>query len=1046
MTAPRARDDAEVHVLVADGSGPRRADVRARLALGGGSRYRVSEAASGADAVAAVTGAAAAPDCLVLGHALGDLDAWQVLAGLARTDGLTRCPVVVLSDAAPPEARALLRAGAQDWLSTRCMTTDQLARAVENALERWAMADELRRREAALEASEARLRLAVEASATGLWTWDMATDAVTWSAECHRIHGMPEGSFAGTGAAFFALVHPDDRARVEASVRQAIATGALYECDFRIVRPDGATPWVSNRGRCSFDAAGRPVQVLGTLIDVSARRHAEEGLRRHHETFARLVDDNPFGVYVVDADFRLQRVSQGAQKVFAGVHPLIGRDFAEVIRVVWAEPFATEVIARFRQTLASGEPFAAPTSVERRADSGEQEAYDWRIERVGLPDGRDGVVCYFYDLSERRRLEAVLEGKERELRSLTDTTPDVLSRFDRALRHVFVNAAVERATGRPREAFLGRTNRELGMPEALCDRWDAAIEAVFATGEAQRLDFTFDGPEGPSHFHAHMMPERGPHGDVEFVLGITHDVTLERRVSDAMRANEERLRLALSAAGAGAWEWDLGLDAITWSVETFGLYGLDPDGAAPTYALWESRVHPEDLGPTNAAVRAALDGSAPELRAEFRVLHPERGLRWVFSIGRVEFAPTGAPQRMVGINLDISERKRHEQVLAEADQRKDEFLATLAHELRNPLAPIRNGVALLRMAGPTEPTASVLAMMDRQSRHLVHLVDDLLDVSRVRSGKIALRPERLTLQQVVEAAVEACRPAIDEKGHRLALDLAAAPLTVRGDRTRLVQVVGNLLTNAAKYTEPGGDLRVTLRAVEGPGGVDGHGQGEVRVADTGVGLAAAQLPTIWDLFTQVRDTLDKAQGGLGIGLSLVRRLVAMHGGTVTAESEGLGRGSTFTVRLPLAAPADMETTDTPAEPPARRPAERRWRVLIVEDSADAAESLSLLLQSYGHLTHAVHDGAAGLAAAGTFAPDVILLDLGLPGGMDGYEVARRLRAGAVAPSCLIVALTGWGTASDRRKTLAAGFDHHLTKPIEMDALERALASLAVGAR
>jgi PAS domain S-box-containing protein len=1017
-------------VIIAD-SERDRAEVRRHLVTGSDRRYELTEAATGAAGVRAVLDSATPYDCVVLDHRLPDMDAVEVLTALAGPDALPVCPVVVLlTDTVGSEhTRAVLRAGAQDYLGRAWMTPESLTRALDSAVERWAMTRELQDR-------NERLRLAVEASATGLWTWDVRTDSVTWSPECYRIHGVSPEAFDGTGTGFFRLVHPDDRARTEATVRAAIDSRALYESEFRVVRPDGEVAWVANRGRCSYDADGRPVRVLGTISDISNRKGAEDQLRRSHDTFAQLIQNIPFGVFIVDADFRLRQASVGTERVFGPIGPLLGRGFDEVLRDIWPEPFAVEVEAHFRRTLATGEPYISSSTVERRAHVGEVEAYDWRIEQIALPDGRPGVVCYYYDLSDRLRWETALRERERELQSIANNTPDILTRFDRDLRHVFVNTAVERATGRPRQDFLGKTNRELGMPVELCDRWDAAFRRVFESGQPTSLEFTFDAPSGARHYSARLVPEIGDGGTVEFVLGVTHDVTDARATEAAMRAGDERLRLALAAARAGAWAWEVQTGAITWSSENYALYGRDPAAGPPTYADWEARLHPDDRARVNAATADTLAGHTTEFRAEYRVAHETAGERWLLGLGRVELGADGAPVRMVGINLDITDRKRFEQTLAEQDRRKDEFLATLAHELRNPLAPIRNGLTVLRMTRSPDDVTRVVGMMDRQLGHLVNLVDDLLDVSRVRTGKITLRAERVTIRDAVDAAVEACRPTVDDKRHRLDVALGADELVVTGDMTRLVQIVANLLTNAAKYSEPGGRIVVSA-AREGDDAV-------VRVSDSGMGISPELLPTLWDMFTQVRDTIDKAQGGLGIGLSLVKKLVEMHGGTVTAASPGVGRGSTFTVRLPLAAaaPAADDASPPTTVPAAPRPIARR--VLVVDDNEDGAETLAMFLQIAGHETTTAHTGPQALEVARVFAPDVVFLDIGLPAGMDGYEVAQRLRADPHLARTILVALTGWGAEEDKQRSREAGFDYHLTKPVDAAAVRAVLASPAAG--
>ena len=372
-----------------------------------------------------------------------------------------------------------------------------------------------------------------------------------------------------------------------------------------------------------------------------------------------------------------------------------------------------------------------------------------------------------------------------------------------------------------------------------------------------------------------------------------------------------------------------------------------------------------------------------------------------------------------------------------ADQHKNEFLSMLAHELRNPLAPIRNAVHILRMRGTEEPQLqSIRDMIDRQVQQLVRLVDDLLDISRITRGKIRLQTEPVDLTTVVARAVETSRPLIEARRHDLHVTLPDESLHVEGDPVRLAQVLGNLLNNAAKYTEEGG--RITL-AVE-----QTNGEAVLRVRDTGVGIPPEMLRSVFDLFTQVDRSLDRSQGGLGIGLTLVQRLVEMHGGRVQAYSAGPNQGSEFVVFLPLLGhePVQKASVNGTATAPAGCP---RCRVLVVDDNADAAESLALLLQFAGHDVRVCHEGAAALAEAETFQPEVVLLDIGLP-GMDGYEVARRLRAQPDLDKTLLVALTGYGQAEDLCRSRDAGFDRHLVKPADPEVLAAMFAEVPAVSR
>ena len=386
------------------------------------------------------------------------------------------------------------------------------------------------------------------------------------------------------------------------------------------------------------------------------------------------------------------------------------------------------------------------------------------------------------------------------------------------------------------------------------------------------------------------------------------------------------------------------------------------------------------------------------------------------------------------LQAEIAERQRAEDALQTADRRKSEFLAMLAHELRNPLAAICNALQITRLTGgDAEAVQSAHDMMERQVGQMVRLVDDLLDVSRISRGTIQLRSGRVELASVVNHAVEAARPTYERRGIQLAVALPRKPLCVHGDPTRLTQVVGNLLSNACKFTETGGDVRLTV-------GRDGE-QAVIRVQDTGIGIAADQIPRIFEMFRQIDTSLERTESGLGIGLTLVRELVEKHGGTIEAHSAGIGQGSEFVVRLPIV----VETPQPPPpEPTVCGPTTTiARRILVVDDNHESAESLALLLKLTGSMTHTAYDGLEAVEAAATFQPDAVLLDIGLP-KMNGYEVARKIREQPWGKKMVLVALTGWGQDEDRRHSTEAGFNHHLVKPVDLAALRELLADIDAG--
>ncbi len=446
--------------------------------------------------------------------------------------------------------------------------------------------------------------------------------------------------------------------------------------------------------------------------------------------------------------------------------------------------------------------------------------------------------------------------------------------------------------------------------------------------------------------------------------------------------------------------------------------------------LWQSLVHPEDLPPLLESWRHSLATGEP-YEAACRLHHHDGEYRWVLGRASPVRDDGGRIIRWMGTCTDIHEQKRIQEELQESNQRKDEFLAMLAHELRNPLAPVSTAVELLRMApDDTERVRRTSELIGRQVLHMSELVDDLLDVSRVTRGLVNIEHDTVNLQQVVNDALEQVRPQIHAREHAVNLQLPGAPVHVRGDRVRMVQVLANLLNNAAKYTPEGGRIEVELRAQDG--------QALVSVKDNGSGIDPGLLPHVFDLFTQAKRTPDRAQGGLGVGLALVRSLVELHGGTVRAESAGKGQGSTFTVSLPLVealqpAPAPALSTGTASH--------AGLKVMVVDDNTDAAELLGVWLETQGYQVTVKTDARDALATAKLDPADVYVLDIGLP-EMDGNELARRLRADPRTRKATLIALTGYGQAQDILQSRQSGFDHHFVKPADPTRLALVIDSLA----
>ena len=516
---------------------------------------------------------------------------------------------------------------------------------------------------------------------------------------------------------------------------------------------------------------------------------------------------------------------------------------------------------------------------------------------------------------------------------------------------------------------------------------------------------------------------------------MSREIARRQQAELALREQTELTRVTLASIG----------DAVIATDAAGGIVFMNPVAEALTgwrQAEAGGKTLDEIFVIVNEATRATVESPVAKVLREGMVVGLANHTLLIARDGTPRpIDDSGAPIRdasgnILGVVLvfrDVTERRAFERARAEADRRKDEFLAMLAHELRNPLAVLGNGVQAMRMAqrhgvGSSDATLVGLAQaMERQIGQLARLVDDLLDVARITSGKISLHRASLDLEVVLRGAIETMRPAIAARGVAVELIPAQAPLIVDGDEARLTQVFGNLLSNAIKFSNPGG--RIVLS------GAEEDGLAVMRVVDSGIGIAPHMLASIFELFTQGDSVLSREQGGLGVGLTVARMIAMLHGGRIEARSAGLGHGSEFIVRLPLASTRTREAADA-AQRAARHMAPRR--VLVVDDNADAAASLALLLRFSGHEVHVAHDGEAALRLAQEVLPQAVLLDVGMP-GLDGYEVARRLRRLPATSGAVLIAVTGYGAEADRSRARAAGFDHHLTKPVQLASVEDLMA-------
>ena len=647
---------------------------------------------------------------------------------------------------------------------------------------------------------------------------------------------------------------------------------------------------------------------------------------------------------------------------------------------------------------------------------------------LSVGDELVGRVWSFRDITPQRRAEEQLRAESERFRTTLASIGDAVVSTDAQGRITFLNGVAEALTGWPAREAIGRP-----IPEVFVihnDTTGAPVEnpALHALRDGQVVGLANhtvliarDGVSRPIDDSA--APIRDAAGNVVGAVLVFRDV------QERLRGLEARSRLAAIVESSQDIIISKSLAGIiqSWNLEAEHVFGYTAEEAIGQHI---TLIIPPDRADEEHSIMERLRRG--ERVEHFETVRQARGGRLVDL--SVAISPVrNADGEVIGaskVARDITERKKIEEALRNADRRKDEFLAVLAHELRNPLAPLANGLQVIRMAKDDAPAvANARSMMERQLAHLVRLVDDLLDVSRISRNRMELRRSRILLSDVVNSAVETARPLIEGAGHTLTVSLPPEAIHVDGDLTRLSQVFSNLLSNSAKYTNAGGHISIeAVRQAD---------QVKVSVHDTGIGISAEHLPSVFEMFSQVDPRLERSMSGLGIGLALVDGLVKMHGGTVRAESPGPGRGSTFTVTLP--AIERFAPVNAPEIDPSSSAHERR-RILVVDDNLDSATSMAMMLQLLGNEVRAAHDGLQAVEQVESYRPDVVLMDVGMP-RLNGYEATRRIRALPAGRDVIIVALTGWGQEDDKARSHEAGCDGHLTKPVNLPDLEELLERL-----
>jgi len=887
---------------------------------------------------------------------------------------------------------------------------DEAGRAVQGVAIAIDITDQMRSMRE-LQDSRQRLLLAQTGARLGLFDWDLATGAMTWDQRLHELWGT-EPTQGIDQAAFIDGIHPGDRERVLRSMERAMnpSGDGRYGCVHRVIdRRDQTVRWVEVSGKVSFEH-GLPGRFNGVVQDVTERKDAQERLEL-------ITDQLPILISYVDSDGRYRFCNSRYCEWFGGTKE--------------------SYVGRHASSVLGEEAYQERKHLIDRALSGEVVAFDGPVQHrelgtrhcdiVYVPhrqgsDKVQGIYVMAHDITERKRSEERVLESERRFRNMADNSPVMIWMTEPDGTCSYLN--------RRWYEFTGQTPQDSHAHdwlEAVHEDDRARINDEFVRSntaqQAFRLEYRLRNVRGGYLWVLDAAtPRFSEGGNFAGYIGSVIDISERKLAEDVLRTSEARFReladampqIVFTAGADGATDY--------LNRKWYEMTGL-PAGTTDD-EIWSSRLHPDDRERMFTRWYQAVRSGEP-YQIEYRINFPEHGYRWHLGRALPVRNSAGDIVRWYGTCTDIHDLRTAQEALRQADRRKDEFLATLAHELRNPLAPIRSAIQFLQLQSPAEPRLThARAIIDRQSQVMVRLVDDLLDLSRITRGHISLQKKPLKLEDVITSAIDGCRTMIEAQRHELIVSMPAEPILVNGDSTRLAQIIANLLTNAAKYTPPGGRIEViATRASQ---------EAVISVRDNGIGIPADMLGTIFEMFTQVTSSIDRAHGGLGIGLTLARQLAEMHDGSIEARSSGLGRGSEFLLTLPVIDQAhDAQSDRSTVTGGTRR------RVLIADDNVDAARTLSYLLDLSGHEIRTAADGREALKMFEAYRPEIVLLDIGMP-GMSGYEVATTIRSLPRGDEVLLVAVSGWGQESDRRAAFAAGFDQHLTKPVDFDSLQATL--------
>lgn len=929
-------------------------------------------------------------------------------------------------------------------------------------------------RPTALHPSEERWQLALDASGASIWDWDFKTNQIFRSRRWKAIRGYQDDEVGTVPEEWKSGIHPEDRDRVLTAWAEHVAQKTPYfQEEYRVRRKDGTYIWILDRGQGLWDEAGNLLRMVGSEVDISPRKRAELALQKSEARYRAIVEDQTALICRFLPDGQLT-FANGAYCRYFKLDP------QHYHQVNFWDIVAGDNVALVQQQLQGLTP-EHPTATYEECDPLPDGTHCWQVWTDRAIFNNQGTVVEYqsvgYDITRRKKAELALQENELKLRLFVEYAPVAMAMLDEQFRYLVVSNRWRQDNELGDRPLIGHSHYEIfpDLPLPWKQAHQRCLEGAVETREA----YPYPRANGELDWiYWEARPWQRLDGSIGGIVIMTEIVTEQRQSQEQLQNMSERLTLAIRSGAIGIWEWDISGDRLIWDDRMYELYDLEPSTFVANCQNWLQTLYPEDRSPIeNAILRAIKDEK--EFDEEFRIQWPNGQIRHIKASARLQRGESGCPERMIGINFDVTERKQVEQQLRRTNEQldhtnreleratrlKDEFLANMSHELRTPLNAIlgmAEGLQEQVFGVVNERQRQAIATIERSGSHLLELINEILDLSKIEAGKLELDVGPVSVPSLCSTSMTFVRQAAQQKRIRLTTEVADDIGIIRGDDRRLRQVLINLLTNAVKFTPDGGAVCLKAwreNASETFGGYSLYFQ----VSDTGIGIASQNQHKLFQPFVQIDSNLNRQQNGTGLGLSLVQRIVDLHGGYVSVESK-VGKGSHFTVCLPCQEEGHLNEGELPpqlfvsnvssvAEVPVELEAQHADQLnngvnqkheapllLIVDDNQANIDSIFDYLKHQGYRLMLAKNGHDALTAIQNQIPDLILMDIQMP-GMDGLEVIRRLRTDSHCATVPIIALTALAMAGDRERCLAVGANDYLTKPVRLKHLASTIQKL-----